>query len=225
MATISIAHPQVAELKRNILYAMGDMVGSSHLTEAIASGLGFRTHAALKAFPSNERRTFDQAAFVARLKELGYAEELAALSCGHPQKRIKAWRNLVVCALNEAILRGLLSIQAQGLPPMPYELRWEHQFEFELPNGTKASAVIRDGGFDEVIVRVAINPKGELFKTYGYGLQGADVVAGAWFARLEGAWLQVDNAPEFACRRALLEELASLEVVPLGYADHGPFIV
>ena len=225
MATRSITHPPISELKRNLLYAMGDMVGSSHLTEAIASGLGFRTHAALKAAPFDEQRAFDQGAFIARLKELGYAEELASLSCGFPNQRTRAWRNLAVCALNEAILRGLLSIQAQGLPPMPYELRWEHLFEFELPNGIKATAVIRDGGFDEVIVRVAINPKGELFKTYGYGLQGADVVAGAWFARLEGAWLQVDNAPEFACRRALLDELASLEVVPLGYADHGPFIV
>lgn len=69
--------PATLRSMKNRLQARYPEIRSSHLTEAIASGLGFRTHAALLVnaqepdCPAVHRR-FDAANFKARLAELGY---------------------------------------------------------------------------------------------------------------------------------------------------------
>jgi hypothetical protein len=55
-------------------------VKSSHLTEALAASLGFRTHAALQSMlfgPEQDRpfRLLDSARFVQRLVQLGYPDD------------------------------------------------------------------------------------------------------------------------------------------------------
>lgn len=254
MSAISVSEIAIADLKQVLRKAFPE-VKSSHLTEAIAASMGFRTHAALIA-AANE--TKDDPAIVSirpdsfqnRLAELGYPNRLAELDLellakqsshvietmppsGHEVKyisaRSKAWRNLMVLAINAGLQQKLFSLR-------PSDNRWPgaapdkdsprgngHLFDFSLPNGLPARGYVSDAGFGELAIHVVVNPKGDWVKSFNSGFLAGDAFAGGWLEREVGAWMQTTN--RLVCRKRLVNELAGLDAVPMGFGDRGRVIL
>lgn len=251
MPSLCLSTDSVASVKKALQTEYQD-VGSSRLSECLAAALGFRTHAALRAalqqyksdppvvFLSNER-------FEARMRELcsieteqlfGLTESTSIIqtfninrSASEPEyktRRQKAWRNVMVCCINEAIRQKWISV-------LPGDNRWPggspgeyngsdtaHFFKFVLPNGMACEGYLRDIGQHELEVKMAISPRKDWHYYGGYGGRYAHgpVWAMSWLERDRGAWLQSADTM-FSCKRALLEELASLNIEPNGYGDRG----
>jgi hypothetical protein len=143
--------------------------------------------------------------------------------------RSKAWRNLMVCGINEALRKGLLSLTpsdnrwpnagAEGQPNPPV-------FEFET-GGKPALCYIADAGFDEVSVHVAYLPTHDSAKwvhTGNAGFHAGEAFAAGWLERRTGPFLQTSDTL-FKCRRHLEAEIAAIEVEPAGYLDKGSLII
>lgn len=241
MAATPLCEAPLNALKKALRDEFPD-VKSSHLTEALAHSLGFRTHAALQAAMSGpeQDRPFallDTARMRQRLVELGYEDdpefEFETTAVGlekagvistmdshaweieYKSSRDKAWRNLMVSAVNAALDQRVLTLR-------PGDNRFTGSsctIDFELPGGLPARAVISDAGCDEVGVRAAVNPKGKYIDTI-LGLDCGDAVGQAWVERQRGAWLQ-SWKKAFHCRRALVGTLAELDVRPQGFGDRG----
>jgi len=255
MASISVDATSLAELKKAIRKDLPD-VSSSHISEAIAAALAFRTHASLLAsLPSQAADPaivqLDDDRFYSRLHELGYRlvddefrfdwlqEDCPPLISTMPDsgydieyktRRERAWRNLMVIAINEGIRQQLFSLR-------PYDNRWPgaepessghrgtgYVFGFDLPNGRAAKGYVGDAGFGELSIHVAANPKGDWVRTSNGGFHAGDAFAKGWLERQKGAWLQ--SSPDmFNCRMHLVEELAGIEVNPMGFGDKGRVIL
>ncbi|ACM31452.1 hypothetical protein [Rhizobium rhizogenes] len=142
-----------------------------------------------------------------------------------------AWRNVMVAAINAGIDQRLFSIR-------PGDNRWpggenggpRETFSFKFSIGNiPAVASVHDGGFDELSIHAAFWPTEDglrVVRSLNGNFRAGEVFATGWLERRDGAWLQVSSSsPEFACRKHRLEEVASLEVSPRGYADRGSFKV
>ena len=142
MATIELCPAQLSTLKAALRRDYTD-VKSSHLTEALASALGFRTHAALIA--DMERHEAGDAPFallnrdffLKKLIDLGYPEDIdpefffelysddgvidtepsSSYDIKYESQREKAWRNLMVVTINEGLSRNLFTLR-------PNDNRW-----------------------------------------------------------------------------------------------------
>lgn len=248
MASIPLSASAVDALKKKIR-GIYDERKSSHLTEALAGALGFHTHAALlaeleKCYGDPLYHLLSEEKFNARMQDFGYlpdpefffedakTPEMISTDCTHAYqfhyktRRQKAWRNLVVCTVNEALRRRLFSLR-------PGDNRWPgrdvpHQtsylFDFSLPSGLPARAAIHDAGFDELSVHVAVNPKGDRVAGYGAGFSAGDAFAATWLERQRGAWIQSTD-DSFRCRQVLTDTLANMTIEPLGYGDRGRLIM
>jgi hypothetical protein len=245
MASIFLSEPALAALKKALRKDLPH-VGSSHLSEALAAALGRRSYAALRselpgfaADPPIE--LLDEGRLQRRLEELGYPsdpefcfeslEESGAIPTVDPRSgnidyrglRQRAWRNLMVCAINAGIEKGLYSLR-------PGDSRWpgaDHEgtlFDFMLPNGLPARGYVSDIGYGELSVHVAVNPKDDSVCAFNAGFAAGDAMATGWLERQRGAWLQ-SSTTSFHCRRTLLKELTNLVVEPLGYGDRGRVIM
>jgi hypothetical protein len=131
--------------------------------------------------------------------------------------RKKAWRCLIISALNEALRRGLFSLDRKD------DLTWDGvTFQF-LIDGIPAAAFMNDIGYGEIGVNVALYPPSDLeaLKSNNAGLQAGEAFASAWFERDRGSWIQ-DRIVHFKCRKHLLPRLANLNPTTLGYKDRGP---
>jgi len=245
MAATPLCEAPLNALKKALRDEFPD-VKSSHLTEALAHSLGFRTHAALQAAmtgPEQDRpfALLDTARMRQRLVELGYVDDPEfefettvvglekagvistmdshAWGIEYKSSREKAWRNLMVSAVNAALDQRVLTLR-------PGDNRYSGTsctIDFELPGGLPARAVISDAGWDEVSIHAAVNPKGRHIGV-GAGFDCGDAVGGAWVERQRGAWLQ-SATTSFRCRKALLESLAGLDVQPQGFGDRGRVIM
>ena len=137
-------------------------------------------------------------------------------------ERRQAWRNLMVCAVNEALRLKLFSLR-------PNDNRWRGDkgclFDFALPNGLPARGYVGDAPFAELSIHVAINPTdGDWVRSNDAGFDAGDAFATGWLERKRGAWLQ--SSPSlFNCRKKLLKPLASMVVEPKGYVDRGNVIM
>lgn len=215
---------------------------SSHLSEALAFSLGFRTNAALVAAMAGPERDrpfvfLNSEKLRERLVQLGYEDdpefdaEVNPLSGTVPtidyrgyeiqyeSARQKAWRNLMVCAVNAALHQKLFTLH-------PGDNRFEEPvgyFFFKLPNGMPVKAKISDAGFDEIEIHAAVNPK-ERFVDAAGGLDCGDAVGMTWVERRRGVWMQSSMTP-FSCRRGLLNDLAEMNVEPNGFGDRGRVIM
>lgn len=241
MAAIPLSEEAVARV-RQALERRLPKVGAAHLGEALARALGHRTDAALRATLQAERddppiTLLDAGQFRARLQELGYppprlrfehlheAGLIATESPGprprrYSSTRARAWRNLMVCAINAGLAQKLFSLRAD-------DNRWPLDpetdgclFDFTLPNGWPARGNVRDIGYAELSVRAAVHPNGDWIRATGAGFLAGEAVAEGWLERQTGAWLQA-SLSVFACRRHLTGELAALQVEPQGYGDGG----
>ncbi|HWK33912.1 MAG TPA: hypothetical protein VNR51_09570 [Hyphomicrobium sp.] len=148
--------------------------------------------------------------------------------------RQRAWRNAMVAAINEGLARRLFSLR-------PGDNRWpggnREQFAQQKPyvfrfavGDIPAIASLWDAGWDEIAVHVALWPTPDAENWVGAGNAGfhaGELFASGWLERRSGAWLQVSsdrrNGWSFRCRRHRLDEVASLELRPAGYADRGSF--
>jgi hypothetical protein len=254
MSSLLLKKEHLAEVKKALRDEYPD-VGSSHLSEALAAALGFRTYASLVHATESASETdyvllvdeeFDQ-----RLQELGHEPDLGfgfemldlpvlhnttckhAHSIHYKSQRDKAYRNVVVTAVNEGLKRKLFTL-------LPDDNRWpgwegaanrngrsKVYWEFELPNGLPAKAYAADAGFSELAIHVAICPTknaSEWLSSYQAGFSAGDAFAASWIERDRGAWIQ-SALGSFKCRKVLLNQLAEMEVRPAGFGDRGRVIM
>lgn len=256
MAAIAVSETHINAVKKALRDDFLDGK-SSHLSEALAAALGYRTHAALLADlpklaadpPIVLLSTED---FVSRLQEFGYPRDnefdfdyldqrpevirTFSLQFGHVEyksEREMAWRNIVVCAVNEGIRAKAFSLRkddnrwpgARPVHPMKgpdYRVNDPGVcLSFQLPNGMSAQAKFRDIGWGELEILVTVSPAGDRFKEGSTGFDAGDAFAQGWLEREKGAYLNTATNL-FNCRKSLLGALAVLKVEPLGYGDKGP---
>lgn len=249
MAAVPLCEAPLAELKKSLLDEFED-VKSSHLSEALAASLGFRTHAALKAAmtgPEQDRpfHLLSSQRFLGRLVELGYPFDpndpefdfegwhtgkgaistmpMSGYDIEYSTPRLRAWRNLMVCAVNAALAQKLFTLHP-GDDRFEDNMRSGHPFDFVLPNGLPARGSVAEAGFDELAVYAAVNPKGDAVRDFDAGFAAGDAFGTTWLERRNGAYIQ--TTPDgFRCRKPLLPQLAELEVVPCGFGDRGKLIM
>lgn len=222
-------------------------IPSSHLSEALAAALGMRTHAALKALlanaptaavavPSEER-------FVRRARDLGHGAALLqwrglpSVPNGREKpkrnigKRAKAWRNMMVAAINSGLEQHLFGLG-------PEENFWlakdssdtgrgpVRRFEFTFGPGIPALAAVNDAGFGELGIHVALNPRDRNAVGAAFaGRSAGEAYAEGWLERTLGVWLQTEGGPTFSASRALTEIAAAADMEPLGFSDHGKLMM
>jgi hypothetical protein len=241
MASIPLMGSSLAVVKKALREALPD-VRSSHLSEALAASLRRRTHASLIAELPGYRddppiELLVDELFDRRLQELGYPPDpefsfewlnnsgaiptLApnAWDIDYRSVREKAWRNLMVCVINEGLRQKLFSLR-------PDNNRWPNAendgcvFDFTLRNGLPARGYVHDIGFGELSIHAAVNPISDWVRCGNAGFDAGDAFAAGWLERQEGAWLQ-SATNLFNCRKVLVTSLAGLEAEPLGYGDRG----
>lgn len=134
--------------------------------------------------------------------------------------RVRAWRNVVVSAINAALEQGVFTLE-----PGPVD---ERVYAFEIA-GLPAVAQCRDVGWDEVSVHAAVNPppgKEHAVGAIGGRFYTGDVFAHAYLERLKGRYIQTScGIGTFGCRQRLKPLLAAARVEPAGYADTGTFML
>lgn len=247
--TFFISQQTIRHLKDNAQRKISG-VSSSHLSEAVAAALGFRTYAALRAkFGTNsttEVQKPNNKRLVERLKDLGYGtvpEDLKVLPefdlSYSPFKslplrtkhgiRWHGWRNLMVAAINAGLEQRLFGLQAgenwwvggHEESQRCESVLFHFLFNSEIPAIVNLNVI----SGDELSISVVLNPKNPQNAPHSYsGLSEGDATAHGWVERRLGAWLQ-DGGEAFSCKRALLPQLSSLTIEPLGYSDQGSFIM
>lgn len=252
MAATPLCEAPLAALKKSLRDEFPD-VKSSHLSEALAYSLGFRTYASMQAAmtgPELDRPfiVLKTPRFVERLVQLGYEDDPefdfeitisgrkppeldgvvstmpdSAYDIEYKNLRQKAWRNLMVCAVNAALERKLFTLRP-GDNRFPDNMRRGEVFDFLLPNGLPARGSVSDAGFNELSVHAAVNPKGDMVRAFNGGFDAGDAFGTTWVERERGAWMQSSDS-SFNCRKGLLGHLAGLQVEPMGYGDRGRVIM
>jgi hypothetical protein len=255
MASIPLSASAVGALKKAIRNGCLEVCGikSSHLSEAIAAALGFRTHAALLSTLALQQvdslhGLLDEERFVQRLIELGYdvdpdfsfefdAGDVPGLlrtwcprsyEIEYKTARDNAWRNLMVSAINEGLERRLFTLRADDNRWPGWKPRGQHgsghMYDFTLPCDLPARAYVSDAGFGELAIHVAVNPKGDGVKAFNAGFSAGDAFAHSWLERERGAWLQTAETG-FRCRRHLMTALATMDARPHCFGDRGRVIM
>lgn len=146
MTALVLTHQNLGSVKRTLVESFPNMK-SSHLTEALASALGCRTHASLldrlkQSDPADpEFALLDEERFLARIQEFGYQPSQDDLTFGpffclnedgvglvnttpfsgfeitYTTPHEKVWRNLMVAAINAGLQQKLFGLR-------PGDNRW-----------------------------------------------------------------------------------------------------
>jgi hypothetical protein len=206
------------------------------------------------AFP--EFALLDERAFKKRLAELGcdasrsvkpkifsklgLAEDGSVLANTEPASaakikyraaRNRAWRNIMVAAINAALEQRLISLK-------PGDNRWPgalqkdssdrgHVFRFVFGTGVPAVGYVGDVGYDEISVHAALWPTKEgehWISAFNARFLAGEAFAVGWLERRRGAWLQSSNTL-FNCRKARMAVIAETPVAPNGFGDRGHVIM
>lgn len=223
-------------------------VQSSHLSEGIAAALGFKTNAALRAAlkdrPTVEVPKPSNARLTERLRDFGYTAPDSLRLVPEFQHsyspfknfplrrqrsaRWRAWRNLMVTAINAGVEQRLFGLSPQdnwwpGAAPQSQRCQ-TFTYRFTVQGLSCIASVDAISG-DELSIAVVINPRDASDAPGCYSsLEDGDATAQGWVERRLGAWLQ-DGGEAFHARRALQPRLAAIELAPLGYSDQGPFFM
>lgn len=245
MASIPLDASSLRAVKHALRSEFPD-VCSSHLSESLAAALRRRTHAALVAELADYRNdppieALDEELFDQRLQTLGhvpdpgftfeYLTDCSLISTRDPRAydiayrtpRDRAWRNLLVCAINEGLRQRLFTLRCD-------DNRWPNadtlgqSFDFLLPNQLPARAHVRDIHYGELSLHVAVNPRGDWVEVGNAGFAAGDAFAAGWLERKRGAWLQ-SATTQLHCRKRLLYELAEMTPRPCGFGDRGRVIL
>lgn len=136
-------------------------------------------------------------------------------------KRARAWRNILVAAINAAIDQGIIGT-CEG------EHQWDDSdavpgrlFRFTVA-GLPAVGWVRDEGFGQLVMRATVSPNPEcrFVSSVNAGFLAGEANAHGWLERREGCWLKSCWSPPYLwCRAHLLDRLADLKVEPMGYLD------
>lgn len=145
--------------------------------------------------------------------------------------RRKAWRNMMVAAINAGLAQRLFTVRAgDNRWPGAEEARHRYRpalYRFEV-EGIPALASVDDAGFDELRLHVAFWPTKDSERwvgAEGHGFRAGDAWTYGWLERRKGAYLMTP-APDgfqFNCRKRCLNAVAALDVQPRCYADRGSF--
>jgi hypothetical protein len=206
---------------------------------------------------SPEVARLDEAAFAARLAEvagdlgrpihaidifnrLNYPAETAILKTWsegfdrvtYRTDRRRAWRNMMVAAINAGIERRLFGVARGDNHGLPARYATDDRREppvylFEV-GGIPAIARAEDAHWGEVAVTVALWPTPDAGRRLGGNIAKedqfitGDAYASGWLERKTAAYLMAGNGKlVFGCRRSRLATVAALDVQPLGFADRG----
>lgn len=157
------------------------------------------------------------------------------MSAAYPSPRARAWRNLMVAAINAGLEQGLFGLAPQanfwpGADPDGRD-RERRQFRFVFPDGAPCLAAVCGAGFDELRFDVVYRPsaEGDRWVAVGNaGFRAGEALAGGWLERREGAWLQGGRGRpvrQFRARRGVAPGIAAAKVAPSGYRDTGKFFL
>ncbi|MDM0029862.1 hypothetical protein [Variovorax saccharolyticus] len=240
--------PACVRSLKNVLRDRFPASSSSHVSEALAAALGFRTHAALVA---NQRASqpdwpillVDDRRFLDRLGQLGdgrvdqafsfeeldfAAAELIDTGPGYGAdipRLAQAFRNLMVLTVNWGLRQKLFSLK-------PGDNRWRDdddrsgRFRFSLPTGEPASGWVADAGRHSLKITAAVNLVGEpkdrpAVLDADKTVKADQAVAVGWLEREKGAWLDASSGMTFSVGKSLAPVLTGLDVTPLGFGDRG----
>ncbi len=171
---------------------------------------------------------------IARLKpSAGSPPQLPRASQnGGEHIRRRAWRNVVVAAINEGLDRQLFTLQPGD--------RWSKRsysaaaqsgetYAFTFGEDIPALGYVNDAGFDELVFHVALWPTTDApswIHAWNSGFRAGDVWGLGWLERRDGGWLQWSRTmgrSAFAARRNRLAVVAERHIEARGYRDRGPF--
>lgn len=153
--------------------------------------------------------------------------------------RSRAWRNLMVSAINVGLERGYFGLKPEenfwlreSFPATSDGARLQHGlivFDFAVA-GLPARAAVGDAGHGELMSIAVVNPRVDWLACCMHSatrLAVGDAYADGWFERKAGPHLQYDGigGAGFACRKGLVGVLSHLCVEPAGYKDHGWFFL
>ena len=135
--------------------------------------------------------------------------------------RRRAWRNMMVAAINAGIDQRLFSMRAGDNRWPGADLQAQHRhapphpYRFEV-GGIPAVAAVDDGGYGEVRLYVAFWPTENAERgldAHESALRAGAAYATGWLERRDGAYLQVPAklSGEFHCRNGNLATIAALE--------------
>ena len=245
-STFFVSEAALRNLKLNAQHGVSG-ISSSHLSESIATALGFKTHAALRAalagHATAEVQKPNNAQLVQRLQALGYAvpdnlhllpefKETITPFKAYPLRKKRgvrwwAWRNLMVSAINAGLEQRLFGLSPDenwwpGAVPEEGERGIYHfVFDREFPAMASVDAVRGD----ELSISVVLRPKKPDVVPMWYSSFGSgDAVAHGWLERRMGSWIQ-DGGEDFRCRRALQSRVADALITSAGFADQGAFFL
>lgn len=143
----------------------------------------------------------------------------------HKSLRRRAWRNMMVAAVNEGLRRKLFSLRPgdnwwPGHDDSTRSCRGEpYVYSITFPGGIEALACVSDAGFDELSIHVALWPTGNEFVVCcNGGFNAGKAFANGWLERRDGMWLQ-NITDGLWCRRHLLHHIADIDIAPEGYSD------
>lgn len=244
MAPFFVTRASVRNLKTLITRPASSLanVPSSHVSEALAAGLGCRTHAALQALvtsnPVAELLLPDTLRCKRRLVELGH-DRAARTWNGFPNflfrhggktpefrtTRSKVWRNMMVAAINVGLEKKLFGYSPDDNWWTPQDSRGA-EFEFLFDGRHPARALISDAHFGELTISVLLYPTpGIQMYPSGSGFKDGAAFASGWLERTLGVWLQAGGKPILECRQHLLEPVGSAGIVPNGFRDRGKLMM
>ena len=248
VSTFFVSETALRTLKQRAQRGVKD-VSSSHLSEAVAAALGFKTHAALRTAlagrATTEARKPSNARLVQRLRQFGYAvsDELRLLPefehSYSPFKtfplrtqrsaRWRVWRNLMVAAVNAGLEQRLFGLSEGenwwpgGAEDSHYCARSTYRFMVDEDLPAVASVDAISGG--ELSINVVLKPrKADIRPEWYCDLSSGDAVACGWIERRLGAWIQ-DGGEDVHCKRALQSRIADMAIEPIGYSDQGSFFM
>jgi hypothetical protein len=142
----------------------------------------------------------------------------------YTSKRHKAWRNLMVAAVNAGIEQKFFSVKENDnrWPDAQNDSSPAFVYRFEFL-GMPAIASVRDIRWGELSIHAALKPGPQAERrilAYNAGFWAGDAFGACWLERKKGAWIQ-SAVNSLRIRKTLLDLVANAEVWPKGFGDRG----
>lgn len=154
------------------------------------------------------------------------AEGARPLEEAGPGDRRKAWRNVMVTAINAGLEQKIFGL---GEDENSWTGSGGRIFGFEIA-GREALAYVSDHvSGAELWLKVAVDPTPDARDWVAFdeaGFKAGDAFVTGWFERGRGKWLQQSQyLPRTRFRKHILPILTNLEIAPKGYSDNGKFMM
>lgn len=143
----------------------------------------------------------------------------------YTSQKKKAWRNMIVATVNAGLKQGHFTLEPGGNFWPGYQPGdgksdanagdGAHYYTFDFPGGMPVQAYVKDAGYDELSIHVALYPTGKFMGCINAGYLAGDAYANGWLERRSSLWLQ--SASIFKCCKHLLRAVAEIEIEPEGY--------